>query len=183
MISIETLCDGEATSTLQHLLEDEVIRKNKVENVRTILVILSARAVVFDDASLRQKIHLTYPEAAVYFMTTKAYAFGKVLPSNAKIDLLIDFTGPGQRHKWFWARQLRGISRVCVGRTAGFFREFIYDRVFKEVDLKELPRDMLNRERFVQREVLALAGVPLSPKGNLGTDLQKTIAAQVMKRG
>ncbi len=182
MISIETVRDGESTSTLQHLLEDEAIRANRIENVRTILVVLSGRSIVYDDASLRQKILLTYPSAEVYFMTTEAFSMGKVLPSGAKIDLLIDFTGPGMRHKWLWARALRSRSRVCVGRTAGFFREFIYDRVFKEAGLKNLPRDVIDRERFVQREVLALAGVPLSPKGNMGADLQKKIAAQVMKR-
>lgn len=182
MISIETVRDEEETSTLQHLLEDEEIRKNKIENVRTVLVILSGRSVVYDDASLRQKIQLTYPEAEVYFMTTKAYPFGKKLPAGAKIDLLIDFTGPGHRHKWFWARTLRSRSRVCVGRTAGFFREFIYDRIFKEADRKDLPGDLINRERLVQKEVLALAGVPLSPKGNLGADLQKKLAAQTMNR-
>ena len=181
MISIETVRDGESTSTLQHLLEDEAIRKNRVENVRTVLVILSARSIVFDDASLRQKIQLTYPEAKVYFMTTEAYTLGEKLPSSAKIDLLIDFTGPGHRHKWFWSRQLRGKSRVCVGRTAGFFREFIYDRVFKEADLK-LSGDVIERERFVQREVLALAGVPLSPKGTMSKDQSKTIASKVMNR-
>ena len=181
MISIETVRDGESTSTLQHLLEDEAIRKNRVENVRTVLVILSARSIVFDDASLRQKIQLTYPEAKVYFMTTEAHPLGEKMLSSAKIDLLIDFTGPGHRHKWFWARSLRGKSRVCVGRTAGFFREFIYDRVFKEADL-DLPGDVIERERFVQREVLALAGVPLSPKGNMGKDQGKTIASKVMNR-
>lgn len=150
MMSIET-----------DLLEAEAVRKSRIENVRTILVILSSKAIVFDDASLRKKIQLTYPGAKTYFMTTEAFSLGEKLPKGAKIDLLIDFTGPGMRHKWFWARALRSKTRVCVGRTAGFFREFIYDRVFKEADLQNLPRDLIERERFVQREVLALAGVPI----------------------
>lgn len=183
MISIETVRDLEETSALQHLLEDEVVRKNKIDNVRTILVVLSGRSIVYDDASLRQKIQLTYPDAEVYFMSTQAYPLGKKLPSGAKIDLLIDFTGPGHRRKWFWARTLRARTRVCVGRAAGFFREFIYDRVFKESDRNDLPHDLIDRERFVQKEVLALAGVPLSPKGSLGADLQKKLASQAMKRG
>ncbi len=182
MISIETVSDNETNSALQGMMEDEAIRENRIENVRTLLVILSGRSIVYDDASLRQKISLTYPDAEIYFMTTEAFSMGKKLPSNAKIDLLIDFTGPGHRHKWFWARALRGRSRVCVGRTAGFFREFIYDRVFKEEGLKGLPTTVIDKERFVQREVLALAGVPLSQNGNLGLDLQKKIASQTLKR-
>jgi hypothetical protein len=179
MISVESTQDSESASTLQQLQEEELIRNAKVDNVRTILVVLSGRAVIFDDASLRQKINLTYPEAKVYFMTTEAFPMGEKLPSSAKIDLLIDFTGPGHRHKWLWARALRAKSRVCVGRPAGLFREHIYDRLSTELQMTNLPKDVLERERLVQREVLALAGVPISHKGNSGKDLGKTIAGRL----
>lgn len=175
----ETAGDSESNSTLHHLQEAEQVRQNRVDHVKTILVILSGRAVVFDDASLRHEITLTYPDAKIYFMTTEAYALGEKMPSSAKIDLLIDFTGPGHRHKWLWARKLRSQARVCVGRPAGMFREHIYDRLSTELKRKDLPRDVLDRERLIQREVLALAGVPLSQKGNSGADLGKTIASRL----
>jgi hypothetical protein len=179
MISPDTVRDLESTSTLQQLLEEEAIRKNRVENVRTILVILSGRSVAFDDAALRQKILLTYPDAKTYFMTTEAYPLGEKLPKSAKIDLLIDFTGPGHRHKWFWARKLRSLSRVCIGRPAGLFREFIYDRLFDESKHPELANDVNEREREAQRQVLALAGVPVSHQGNMKRDQSYTIASRL----
>lgn len=179
MISVESAQDYESVSTLQLLQEEEEIRQHRVENVRTILVVLSGRAMVFDDASLRQKISLTYPDAKIYFMTTAAYPLGEKLPPSAKIDLLIDFTGPGHRHKWFWARKLRARARVCVGRPAGLFREHIYDRLSTELKRKDLPRDVIDRERLIQREVLALAGVPLSQRGNSTKDMGKTIASRL----
>jgi hypothetical protein len=179
MTSLDTVSDLESTSKLQLLLEEEAIRKNRVENVRTILIILSGRSVAFDDASLRQKIQLTYPEAKIYFMTSDAYSFGEKLPKSAKIDLLIDFTGPGHRHKWFWARKLRSLSRVCVGRPAGLFREFIYDRLFDESKHPELADDVMVREREAQRQVLALAGVPVSHQGNVKRDQSYTISTRL----
>ena len=181
MTSIESIRDPESVSTLQSLLAEEAIRKNRVKGVRTVLVVLSGRSVVYDDASLRQKIQLTYPDAKIYFMTTDAFPLGEKLPASAKIDLLIDFTGPGHKHKWLWSRSLRSRARVCVGRPAGFFREFIYDRVYPESKRTDLPRDVIERERIVQKEVLALAGVPLSHQGAVGTDLGRVIAGRVAK--
>jgi hypothetical protein len=178
MISVENSQDSESLSALQRLQEEEAVRANRVDQVRTILVVLSGRAIAFDDASLRQKILLTYPDAKIYFMTTEAYSMGEKLPSKAKLDLVIDFTGPGHRHKWLWARKLRARSRVCVGRPAGLFREHIYDRISTELTRNDLPNDVLERERQIQKEVLALAGVPLSHKGNLGQDLGHSIASR-----
>lgn len=155
------------------LSAEEQVRANRIDNVKTILVILSARGMVFDTYALKQKILLTYPGAKVYFETTQAYPLGEKAPE--KLDLVIDFTGPMQRHKWFYARALRNRARVCVGRNAWFFREHVYDRIVDESKL-ELPRDVLERERMVQRAVLELAGVPLSTKGELGSDLGKKIA-------
>ena len=179
MTPFEVIPDSETNATLRQLQEEEAIRRNRVENVRSILVILSGRAIVYDDASLRQKIQLTYPDAKAYFMTTEAYPMGEKLPASAKIDLVIDFTGPGHRHKWFWARKLRSRARVCVGRPAGLFREHIYDRLSTELKRDDLPRDVLDRERLIQREVLALAGIPISHQGNLGKDLSHTIASRL----
>lgn len=181
MTSTDRLRDAESISSLKSLLAEEAIRKNQVENVRTVLVVLSGRSMVYDDASLRQKIQLTYGDAKVYFMTTDAFPLGEKLPKSAKIDLLIDFTGPGHKHKWLWSRLLRSRTRVCVGRPAGFFREFIYDRVYPETKQTDLPRDVIERERIVQREVLAMAGVPLSHQGAIGHDLGRVIAGRAAK--
>ena len=181
MISIHTTVntasaqDTESQNFLAQLASEEQIRANKVPQVKNILVILSSRGMVFDDESLKQKILLTYPDANIYFMSTLGISIGAQPPE--KLDLLIDFTGPRQRHKWFLARKLRSRVRVCVGRTAGFFREFIYDRVYDETKVS-LPKDVLVKERFVQKAVLELAGVPLSQKGTPGQDLGKVIAAQ-----
>ncbi len=181
MTSPDNFHDPESTSSLLQILNDEGIRKNRIDQVKTIFVVLSGRSIVYDDASLRQKIQLTYPGSKIYFATTDASPLGEKLPASAKIDLLIDFTGPGHKHKWLWSRTLRSRARVCVGRPAGFFREFIYDRVFPESKHTDLPKDVFERERIVQREVLAMAGVPLSQKGQMGSDLGRTIASRVTK--
>ncbi len=179
MLSTETVQDSESALRLRQLQSEEAIRKHRVDHVRTVLVVLSGRSIIFDDASLRQKILLSYPEAKIYFMTSEAYSFGEKLPKSAKIDLLIDFTGPGDRRKWFWARRLRSRARVCVGRPAGFFREHIYDRLTTEGKRTDLPRDVLERERICQREVLELAGIPVSTKGNMGHDQGSSIASRL----
>jgi len=165
--------DVETLHHLQTLGIEERIRNNRIENVKTILVILSSRAVAFDIDSLKQKIRMTYPGAKVYFESTQAYPVGERAPK--KLDLVIDFTGPLQRHKWFYARQLRSRARVLVGRNAWFLREHLYDRIYKE-QAHDLPADLLEREKFVQKEVLELAGVPVSTQGILGPDLGKKIA-------
>lgn len=179
MVSTEKVQDSESSSSLRQLQAEEAIRKQRVDHVRNVLVILSGRSVIYDDASLRQKILLSYPGAKIYFMTSEAYSFGEKLPKSLKIDLLIDFTGPGDRRKWLWARRLRSRARVCVGRPAGFFREHIYDRLTTEGKRKDLPRDVLERERICQREVLELAGIPVSTKGNTGPDQGRTIATRL----
>lgn len=169
--------DQESQSFLLKLADEARVRANRVENVRTVLVILSSKAMVYDTEALKVKILLAYPEAKIYFMTTLGKSMGPKPP--AKIDLLIDFTGPRMRHKWFLARRLRSITRVCVGRTAGFFREFIYDRVFDETKDPTIPKDVLLRERIIQRKVLELAGVPLSQKGLPMEDRGREIALQL----
>jgi sensor histidine kinase YesM len=173
----ETL-DAQSESLLLLLAEQERIRSNRSAGVKTVLVVLSAQGMVFDTESLRQKILLAYPEAAVFFRTTSGSAVGVSSPDH--VDLLIDFTGPGQRQGLFYARKLRSVARVAVGRNAGFFRKSIFDRLYDEkVNRAKLPLDLLTKERFVQKEVLALAGVPLAQMGDVPTDQGKTIGLEI----
>ncbi len=169
--------DPQSEAFLNLLAEQERVRANRVAGVRTVLVILSARGMVYDRESLRQKILLTYPDAAVFFRTTLGKAVGVEAP--VKVDLLIDFTGPGQRQRFFFAKKLRRMARVAVGRNSGLFRKKIYDRIFDEKSAehaRRLPKDLLAREREVQREVLHLAGVALSQQGDVLPDRGRTIA-------
>lgn len=170
--------DAETESLLSLLTTQEQIRNNRVAGTRTVLVVLSARGMVFDTESLRQKILLTYPHAAVFFRTTYGRPIG--VPAPKQVDLLIDFTGPGQRQYLFYAKTLRRMARVAVGRNSGLFRKRIYDRVWDEkTRLNQLSRDLLERERQVQREVLALAGVAIAQTGDLTQDRSKTIALEL----
>ncbi len=172
--------DSETQALLTLLLEEqEKVRAKRVPNVRTVLVVLSSRAMVYDVEALRQKVVLAYPGAAVFFRTTKGRPVGATCPPH--VDLLIDLTGPRQRQNWFYALGLRRMARVAVGRNAGLFRKRVYDpdRIFDEKSpaiAKQLPEDLLARERFVQRQVLALAGVPLAQHGDATPDLGKSIA-------
>jgi hypothetical protein len=171
--------DAQSEALLALLSEEERIRKNRVPGVRTVLVVLSARGMVFDRESLRQKIVLTYPDAAVFFMTPGGKPNGTEAPG--KLDLVIDFTGPGQRQQgFFFPRTLRGRARVIVGRNSGLLRRQSYDRLFDEkANLSKLPTDILVREREVQKQVLALAGVAFAQRGDLPQDLGKSIALQL----
>jgi hypothetical protein len=57
------------------------------------------------------------------------------------------------------------------------FRKRIYDRVYDEKNAPaQLPREVLERERLVQKRVLGLAGVALVPTGETHPDRGKTIA-------
>jgi hypothetical protein len=167
--------DRESEALLALLSEQERIRSNKVAGVRTVLVVLSARGMVFDSHALRQKILHTYKDAAVFFQTTDGQAAGAAAPKQ--VDLLIDFTGPGSRQGLFAARKYRAASRVAVGRNSGLFRKKIYDRVFDEKEkARSLAKDVLERERQVQKEVLAMAGVPLSQTADAMADQSDSIA-------
>ena len=178
----EKILDNESVG-LMHLLEDEQkIRMNRVPGVRTVLVVLSSRGMAFDRDSIRQKIILTYPEAVIFFKNTRGDDLGAKAPSQ--VDLLIDLTGPRQKQCLFYARKLRKTARVATGRNVGFFRKNIYDKVFDEkAHMKELPLDLLERERMVQKQVLALAGVALAQTGNATADLSKKIALDLPPMG
>jgi hypothetical protein len=164
--------DPESQAFMRTMADQEKVRSNRVNNVRTVLVVLSSAGIVFDIESLRQKILLSYPEAAVFFRTTLGKAVGSVAPD--RVDLLIDFTGPRQRQGIFYARKLRRMSRFAVGRDAGFFRKGLYDRVFDEhANASSLPAEKLTRERVVQREILGLVGVAFVQAGDSAPDRGK----------
>ena len=149
-----------------------------VPDVRTVLVVLSSAAMVFDSEGIRQKIMMVYNDAAIFFRTTSGKALG--VPSPEKVDLLIDLTGPGQRQGLFYAFTLKRMARVSVGRNAGFFRKKLYDFIFDEkVESQNLPIDVFERERLVQKTVLALAGVPFVVAGATTPNREKMIALEL----
>jgi hypothetical protein len=164
--------DPESKAFFERMAEYQKVRANKVNGVKTVLIVISARGMVFDIESLRQKVILSYPEAAVFFRTTLGKPIGALAPE--RVDLLIDFTGPGQRQGLFYARKLRKTARFAVGRNAGLFRKKLFDRVFDEkAQAASLPVDMLKRERLVQRHILELAGVAFVPMGDVPPDRGK----------
>jgi hypothetical protein len=170
--------DPQSKVFLQRMIDREKVKGQLIANIRTVLVVLSSRGMVFDMESLRQKILLTYPEAAVFLRNTDGKTIGAASPAH--VDLLIDFTGPGQRQGWFYAKTLRRLARVAVGRNAGLFRKKAYDRVFDEKSqMATLPRELLERERLVQKEVLGLAGVAFVPVGDTPPDRGKSIALEL----
>ncbi len=170
--------DRETERYLDLLAYEQQIRAQKIPGVRTVLMVLSSRGMVYDIEALRQKVLQTYPEAAVFIQTTYGKPIGAAAPKS--VDLVIDFTGPGQRQGWFYSRKLRRMGRVTIGRNAGLFRAKIYDRIFDEKAKKDqLPSELLTRERWVQKEVLALAGIPLSQSADPGTDRGQTIALEL----
>ncbi len=175
-----TAADTETEQFLGILQDQERIRGARVPNVSRVLVVLSSHGMVYDIESLRQKIVLTYPDAAVFFRTTSGKAIGRECPQQ--VELLIDLTGPRQRQGWFYSKKLRRMARFAVGRNAGLFRKGIYDRVFDEKDAataSRLPKDLLEKERFVQRRVLELAGVALAQQGDALPDLGGSIALEL----
>jgi hypothetical protein len=164
--------DSDTRTFIQQIELERRAQTNQFTGVKSILVVLSSKGIVFDIESLRQKVLLAYPEAAVFFLTTQGKPIGAQPPR--RVDLVIDFTGPGQRQGWFYSRKLKGMARYAVGRNAGLLRKRIYDRVYDErTNPAKLPTEMLARERFVQREVLHLAGVPFSTSGDLPKDRGK----------
>lgn len=170
--------DGDPKTYLAHLSDRERVKGNHFAGVQKVLVVLSSRGMVYDIESLRQKVFLSYPEAAVFFRTTSGRPIG--VPSPKQVELLIDFTGPGQRSPWFYGMRLRRMARFAVGRNAGFFRPRLYDRILDEKALgDQLPLDVLVRERMVQKEVLALAGIAFIPAGYATPDRGKMIALEL----
>jgi hypothetical protein len=162
---------------LSMLADQERLRSNRFAGVRTILVVLSSKGMACDVDGLRSRIHGAYPDAAVFFMTTTGKTLGT--PVQGHVDLLIDFTGPGQKQGLFFARKLRRMARFAVGRNAGLFRKKIYDRVIDEkapANARLQGMTTMGREREVQRMVLALAGVASMPHSESAPDRSKDIA-------
>jgi hypothetical protein len=167
--------DGESEILLKQMTAQDGVKTHRVAGVRTVLVVLSSKGMVFDIHALRHEIHMAYPDATVFMRTTSGKTIGAQAPSY--VDLLIDLTGPGQRQGLFYAKKLRRGARTAVGRNAGLFRKRIYDRIYDEDAHRPLPNvDVLTNERRVQREVLELAGVALAQTGETHPDLGKTIA-------
>ena len=178
MLKTEQGLDPESEAFLKRIAEQKQVLNQRVPGTKTVLVVISARGMVYDIESMRHKIVQAYPEAQVFFRTTLGIAVGQKSPK--KVDLLIDCTGPRQRQAWFHDRALRKIARMAVGRNAGMFRKKIYDRVFDESTQEaELPRDVLARERYVQRKVFESAGVTITQQGDVGPDRGKTIALEL----
>lgn len=164
--------DQESNHFLARMGEQERCRGNRVPGVRTVQVVLSSAGMVFDVESLRQKILLSYSDAAVFFLTTRGKPIGASPPPH--VDLLIDLTGPRQRQGFLYSKKLRRSARVAVGRNAGWFRKKIYDRVFDEkAQASGLPSEVLQRERHVQKAVLALAGIAFVQAGDTPLDRGK----------
>lgn len=172
--------DDESVACLSTMTESNEILSHRMTGVKFVLVVLSSRGMVFDREALRYQILLAYPDAIIFFQAASGKPVGTHAPDQ--VDLLIDFTGPGQREGWFQARKLRRRARVIVGRNAGLFRKRIYDRVFDERApsvRSQVPQEMLQRERVVQKKVLALAGVGFVQAGETPTDRSKSIALEL----
>ena len=182
--SSDGILDRESESLIRTLEAQERVRENHRASVETVLVILSSRGMAFDMKALTEMIQLSYPDterggpAGVFFRTTQGKTIGIEAPD--RVDLLIDFTGPGQKQPWFYAKKLHSTARFRVGRNALLFRKSLYDRVFDEkANAAELPQDLLARERFVQRKVLELAGVAVLPRGEVLPDQSKDISIRL----
>ena len=167
--------DAVSEGFLVRLAHEEKVKSACFPGVRTVLVIFSATGIVFDQVSLQQKIRAAYPGALVFFRTTAGHPVGKTV--SGQVDLLIDLTGPGAHQGFFFARKLRRLARISIGRNAGIFRKRIYTKVVDEKSrMATLPKDSLARERVIQREVLAAAGIALEQTGEVPADQGKTIA-------
>ena len=167
------ILDSDTQKSLEALREFEKVHAEHVPNVRSVLIVLSAAGMAYDLSALRHLVTTSYPDAVVYFENTSGRPLGQ--KSAGVVDLLIDFTGPGQRQGLFHARGLIRRTHVSVGRNVGLFRKSIYDRVFDEKK-QNLPREVTERERFVQKRVLELAGVAVAPVGTPTRDLEHEIA-------
>jgi hypothetical protein len=176
--STDLRIDKESEACLMHMVEQDEVLSNRVPGVKFVLIVLSAKGMVFDKEAIRQQVILSYPDAVIFFQTTFGSPVGALPPDQ--VDLLIDFTGPGQRQGLFYARKLRRKARVAVGRNAGFFRKRIYDRIYDEIaHQSQVPQEMLAKERFVQKKVLALAGVGFVQAGETPPDRGKSIALEL----
>ncbi len=148
------------------------------EGVKLVLVVLSSRAMAFDQAALRNLIHHAYPGSAVFFVSVSGDPVGVKAPSQ--VDLVIDFTEPKARQSIWFAPRMRAQGRFVVGRVKGFFfRKSRYDRTYDQSTDALVPSDYLESERWAQKKVLELSGVPVSRQGGVTLDLGKDIASSL----
>lgn len=174
--------DPETLKSLSEMTEFEKVKANHIPNVKSVLVVFSARGIAYDRDSLRHLITVSYPDAVVFFEDTAGSPMGPKAPGP--VDLLLDFTGPGQQQGLFAARKYRGRARVCVGRNAGLFRKSVYDRVFDEKAAGvALPVEVTDRERMIQRKLLEMAGVAVAPAGQPTANIEHDIAKRLPYRG
>ena len=166
--------DHESAFYLDFLQTKEQIEKNRIPNVKSVLVVFPSKGLAFDAEGLRSMIIREYPGAEVFFLSTSGKPWKSPQIPNT-VDLTIDFTGEGQMQNWFFARRMRSRSKFIVGRNKGLFRKRLYDRIFDEKKIK-ISTDMLDRERLAQKEVLALAGIAVVPVAGTTADRSKMIA-------
>ena len=147
-------------------------------SVKTTLVVLSSKALLFDMPGLQNLIQHAYPSSAVFFITTSGQPMGVQAPKN--VDLLIDFTPPGARQSQWFAYRARGRAVRAIGRDAGwFYRKKKYDQVYCDAADLDRPQDYMDSERWAQRKVLELAGVPVVRQGGVTVDRSKDIAIEL----
>ncbi len=150
----------------------------KFTGVKSVLVVLSSKAMSFDQGGLRNLITHAYPGSAVFFISTSGDPVGVAGPEQ--VDLVIDFTAPGSRQNPFFASRMRSRGRHVVGRKSGwFYRASRYDRIYDERKDRSVPVDYLDSEAHAQRSVLALAGVALVRHGGTTPDRSKDIGTGV----
>jgi hypothetical protein len=144
--------------------------------VRSVLVVLSSRAMAYDQSALRNLIGHSYPGSAVFFVSVSGDPVGVSAPS--RVDLVIDFTEPKARQSIWFAPRLRSRAKFIVGRNTGwFYRRSKYDRTYDQAADAQNPRDYLESEQWAQKQVLEAAGVHVVRHGGLTQDLSKEIAS------
>jgi hypothetical protein len=170
--------DQETELSLSQMASAEKIKTFKVAGVKSVLVVLSSKGMVYDLDAFRHQIIQAYPDCVVFFRNTRGKPLGPTSPD--KTDLVLDFTGPGERQCLTYPMSIRKSTRIAVGRNAGLFRKRLYDRIFDEKSKSNtVPGETLERERFVQKEVMKLAGVAIAPTGETPPDLGKTVPLEL----
>jgi hypothetical protein len=142
--------------------------------IKSVLVVLSSKAMTLDPSALRNLINHAYAGAAVFFVSVSGDALGVAAPHQ--VDLVIDFTEPRARQSLLFPRRMRSRGKFVVGRKAGPLRSWWYDRIYDASGDPQVPRDWIEAERWAQRKVLELAGIPLVRQGGVTRDLSKDIA-------
>ena len=147
------------------------------QGIKNVLVVFSSKSQAFDAASLENLVKHAYPGSQVFFISTSGQVIGKQCKS--RVDLVIDFTQPGARQGLFFPLMMRKKARFAIGRKAGFyFRSSLYDRIYNDKNDSSKPTDYLEGERWAQRKVLELAGVPVVRQGGVTPDRSKDIALE-----